>query len=281
MRLFFIRHGETVDNVAGLYAGSRDSALTAHGVLQAQRLADHFAQQPFVAGHIFSSDLQRAAITAGLVCDAQRRAHGCLALDVVQVPEIREKDFGSGEGVKYGASKDGSPRQEHIGSESAEVMKARVDRFLDACLLPVVAAQLNSNSACIVVAHGIILSVLFKAFLARIPGAAISAASEAQIFGSHDAGVPILPSWSNTGYLDMLISPPKTRGFITSDAAAASAPFRVHINAVNCAAFDANQKSIDSFFGGSAHKRKASSSDSSSHKVRTTVSFKCTHPRGM
>ncbi|KAM3468559.1 hypothetical protein MY5147_007828, partial [Beauveria neobassiana] len=43
MRLLLIRHGETVDNVAGIFAGVRDSALTTHGVLQAGRLGGHLA----------------------------------------------------------------------------------------------------------------------------------------------------------------------------------------------------------------------------------------------
>lgn len=75
MRLLLIRHGETVDNVAGVYAGSRDSALTAHGVLQAGRLAAHLAEHVEV-DRMFSSDLQRAAITAQAILDAQKRATG-------------------------------------------------------------------------------------------------------------------------------------------------------------------------------------------------------------
>jgi len=41
MRLYLIRHGETVDNVAGLYAGMKDSPLTNHGVEQIKRLGSY------------------------------------------------------------------------------------------------------------------------------------------------------------------------------------------------------------------------------------------------
>src|ERR1700759_2039622 len=64
MRLFLIRHGETVDNVAGLYAGTLDSALTNHGVEQANRLGEFFTQNEVIFSHIFASPLSRAFRTA-------------------------------------------------------------------------------------------------------------------------------------------------------------------------------------------------------------------------
>ena len=258
MRLFLIRHGETVDNVAGLYAGSRDSALTAHGVLQARRLATHLAEKVTVT-HLFASNLGRAVKTAEAVCDAQKRAHQT-DLHVVQLPELREKHFGTGEGVKFGMK---GPKTEHIGAETPEAMKSRIDRFLDDYLVPLLVVD-DESTVCIV-SHGIILSVLFSSLSARLPTGSISAAPEAQM-----ASLPgFRPSWSNTGYLEGVFSPlPADTKFETR---VGGLDYKFFIKAVNCvdhvkglkktrggigsAKFDDKQKTMDSFFT-TSRKRK-------------------------
>lgn len=254
MRLFLIRHGETVDNVAGLYAGSRDSALTAHGVLQARRLASHLKQVSI--RHVFSSNLQRAVKTAQAVVDAQDRD-----LTLVQLPELREKDFGSDEGVKYGGRADGRETRE-VDAEDAAAMAARVDRFLDQYLLPVL-GDADADASCVIVAHGIILGVLFKALCARLP--AITMSSEAQRMAP--GGAALLPSWSNTGYVEGTVS-------VAPSLEPTWPSFKLHVRHVNCvdhlkglkktrggigsAKFDDKQKTISSFFTAASKKRKLS-----------------------
>lgn len=105
MELFLIRHGETVDNVAGLYAGSRNSSLTNHGVEQARRLGEHFARAEVDVcfDYIFASPLSRAFKTAQAIQTAQlaastkapRAAKGHSgSVEIVRVPELVEQDFG-------------------------------------------------------------------------------------------------------------------------------------------------------------------------------------------
>ncbi|KAA8571527.1 hypothetical protein EYC84_001527 [Monilinia fructicola] len=89
MRLLLVRHGETVDNVANVYAGHTDSALTNHGVLQANRLGAHLAASKI--SNIFSSDLQRAVKTAEAICAAQESR---TSLEVTKLRLLREQDFG-------------------------------------------------------------------------------------------------------------------------------------------------------------------------------------------
>ncbi|KAI9167875.1 putative phosphatase [Paramyrothecium foliicola] len=280
MRLFLVRHGETVDNVAGLYAGSRDSALTVHGVLQAQRLASHLADAVY-ATHIFSSNLQRAVMTAEAVCAAQ----ACIrppteVLSVVQLPELREKHFGSGEGVKYGAAARTEEKKEHVGAETVEQMRARVSRFLDDHLTPLLAdpgpASMGVTPCVIVVAHGIILSVLFKTLCARFLSGAIVLSSEAQGASlASSSPVPVLsPAWSNTGYLEATILD-TVSGQETSCARLPANLWlakRLLVEQVNCvihlkglkktrggigsARFDEKQRTMDSFFGIASKKRK-------------------------
>lgn len=266
MRLFLVRHGETVDNVAGLFAGSRDSALTAHGVLQIQRLASHLADTVF-ATHIFSSNLQRAVMTAEAVQAAQAAirppSHD---LAVVQLPELREKHFGSGEGVKFGGAARGEEKKEHVGAETVEQMKTRASRFVDTHLMPLCTeVSATEPSPCvIVVAHGIILGVLFRVLCMRFPKSSITVSPDAQQTSHTSASTASLnPVWSNTGYLEAVATPVGHASQLTSH--------QLHVEQVNCvvhlkglkktrggigsARFDDRQRTLDSFFG-SAEKRK-------------------------
>lgn len=271
MHLFLVRHGESVDNVAGLYAGSRDSSLTAHGVLQTRRLASHLVQAGFCVELIFSSNLQRAVRTAEAVLEAQKNKHGS-NLTLVQLPELREKDFGAGEGTRFGAGRSGE-KLPHEGAETAEAMKVRADRFLDHHLFPALQSSHHEakHAACVVVAHGLILSTLFRALCARLHPGHLALGPEVPRTGSeYHSSLPVLPSWSNTGYLHGVLSPSTlTKGQKTAEML----PFKLHINWVNCtdhleglkktrggigsARFDDKQKSIDSFFAVKAKKRKA------------------------
>lgn len=246
MRLFLIRHGETVDNVAQVFAGLRDSPLTTHGVLQARRLASHIAKQISTATSvsIFTSTLQRAFKTAEAVRDVRGKSD-----DVQRLPQLLEKDFGTGEGTKYGASKN----QPHQGSESAEKMASRADSFLDEYLQP----ALGTADAVVVVAHGIILSVLFRRLCEKLSKGTMTVSPEAQrATNPYPSGsTPVVPSWSNTGYLEATLTVPESSTW---------SAVRMHIDRVNCvdhleglrktrggigsAAFDEKQKTMTSFF---------------------------------
>ena len=118
MRLFLIRHGETVDNVAGLYAGVRDSALTNYGVDQAKRLGDYLVKNGTSLTHIFASPLTRASKTAEAVQKAQvttsTKDVAVASLAIVNIPELIEQDFGFYEGKPFFARFD----SENTGREA-------------------------------------------------------------------------------------------------------------------------------------------------------------------
>ncbi|KAK2610104.1 hypothetical protein N8I77_003560 [Diaporthe amygdali] len=207
MRLFLIRHGESVDNVAGLYAGSRDSALTNHGVLQARRLGAHLAARSSVVGfvqHIFVSNLQRALRTAEAVAETQSGLDPSgEPVKVVQLPELREKDFGSEEGRRFG-SRGAEPSAKAAGwiePESKESMKARVERFIDTHLIPTILKGFHSdvNHSVAIVAHGIILNVLLRCLLARFGPEELTKLTRPS---DTPGKMEWLASWSNTGYLE-------------------------------------------------------------------------------
>ena len=85
---------QQVDNVAGLYAGVRDSVLTNHGVDQANKLGNHLATAGFVLTHIYASPLTRTSKTAEAIWKAQVTAFPDSAssnLAIVKVPELIEQ----------------------------------------------------------------------------------------------------------------------------------------------------------------------------------------------
>ncbi|KAK1834492.1 phosphoglycerate mutase [Podospora conica] len=269
MRLLLVRHGETVDNVAGLYAGVRDSPLTAHGVLQARRLASHLATRSALIGsvtHVFSSDLQRAANTAQAIIDAQSPHQGPFSLAMpdraqvrlVKVPELRERNFGSAEGKRFG-----TPRAD---AETHEEMRVRAATFVRTQLEPVMARGAGQRGVVVVVSHGILLNSLLRVLLMRYAPEELARLSAA-------ARSEYLASWSNTGYCEMAVrnvatpQPP-------SGGKAPAIPSRLELvligsnmtthldglkktrGGIGSSQFDSRQRSMDAFLAPSAKKRR-------------------------
>jgi broad specificity phosphatase PhoE len=88
--LLLIRHGETEWNSSRRYQGHTDVHLNDHGRWQAQQTADRLASAKIDA--IYSSDLTRSRECA----DAIAMKHN---LAVTVWPELRERCFGTGEGM--------------------------------------------------------------------------------------------------------------------------------------------------------------------------------------
>ena len=91
-RLFLVRHGQTVHNVAGIAQGWTDSALSLSGQQQVARLAERFAAEEPDA--IFSSPLQRALTTAQAIA----RATG---VAIQTLDDLREMSYGRWEGQSF------------------------------------------------------------------------------------------------------------------------------------------------------------------------------------
>lgn len=252
MRLFLIRHAETVDNAASVYAGTRDSALTSHGVIQTRRLGAHLAKVvPTPKTRIFASDLQRAVKTAEAIRDA-RGEGGEGGDDVEQLPDLREKFFGTGEGQKFGA------REPHDGAETTEEMQVRADRFLADHLL-----GLCTEDAVFVVSHGLMLNVILRRLCEKLPSGSVSVSPEAQ-HHANPSGTAVLAraSWSNTGYLEMTLSGGqpqwsalKARIEVVNSTGHLQG-LRKTRGGIGSARFDSNQKTMDSFFKPAPKKRK-------------------------
>jgi broad specificity phosphatase PhoE len=268
MRLLLIRHGETVDNVAGNYAGITDSALTAHGAIQASHLAAHLASRFDNIRVLFTSDLQRAARTAAAIREEQHRVHS-IDVPLLPTPLLRERDFGILEGLNIRTA-DPTIRADDVAESHAD-MRLRAETFLDECFVPEWAswgyeAQMDPGEPVVcVVAHGLFLNVLFTAICARVqPGATTYAAD---VPGARGSMTPVLPWWSNTAYLDCIVTG-RAAGAGSEDETMLGhfPPLRMHIERVNynehlrgvkrtgggigSAVFDEKQKKIEQFLGG-------------------------------
>lgn len=213
--VYLIRHGETVDNLAGVYAGVTNSALTNHGVLQGERLGQYLARQNVVFTHFYSSDLSRANRTAENIRKFQ--VTGDDAPAIVVCPELQEQDFGFYEGKTFYARS--SPDSKKTGKdlhraahqneegfqdiETKESMAKRADSYLDEHLMSVLQAAPSDHQYVIcIVSHGIMLSSLWKAILRRQLPSTVTLDQEAIIAGKPLA-LEHLGGFSNTGYLHL------------------------------------------------------------------------------
>ena len=139
----FVRHGQSVANLAGWFAGHVDTALTEHGIEQAHDVAKALANKTF--GATYSSDLIRAIDTAKIILAGHPNTLQCDAA-------LRERDAGEwerasrkvlraqGEMARLTSWHDAPP-----SGESLQALMLRVLPFL---------ASLAQDTQTLIVAHG-------------------------------------------------------------------------------------------------------------------------------
>jgi broad specificity phosphatase PhoE len=132
--LLLVRHGETDWNAEGRLQGHTDRPLTPYGREQAKKLADRLDGDTIAA--VYASDLSRARETAEIVGER-------LGLTVVIDPDLREKNWGTWEGLT-GSERD---RVEFVG----ETTEAHSDRILRAVRR---IAERHPGERVLVVTHG-------------------------------------------------------------------------------------------------------------------------------
>ncbi|MBC7836182.1 histidine phosphatase family protein [Acetobacteraceae bacterium] len=88
LKIYLARHGQNIDNVAGVLNGHRDEPLTEKGIEQAHEVADKTKEARISFDIVYSSPLVRAFETAKIIAETTKSP----------VPEIEplliERDFG-------------------------------------------------------------------------------------------------------------------------------------------------------------------------------------------
>lgn len=122
MKLYLIRHGETENNVKGLFSGWSQAQLTDEGREQARRAGERLKDISF--DRIYASDLVRTVETASLIFPDK---------EIVYTPVIREINVGSLSGQPYSKG-DELARHSYnftpFGGENREQLIARIASFL-------------------------------------------------------------------------------------------------------------------------------------------------------
>ena len=135
-------------------------------------------------------------------------------VSVVQVTDLREQDFGSFECLPWSSKRplsnaDRFPKPDDAGfkpKETSEAMANRAKVFLDDYLLSQLPVDEEQEAVVAVVSHGLLLAVLWKSIIARFGAHTISLGPE--ISGKTGSRpLEYLPGWSNTGYIELEITP--------------------------------------------------------------------------
>lgn len=119
VRLFLVRHGETVDNANHIMQGQTQGELTERGREQAHETAANMAAEDIDV--FVSSDLKRAIDTCMIIAEP----HGG---SVITTPLLRERDWGSFTG-KYIPDLKDAVWPDDI--EPIEALKDRAAGFID------------------------------------------------------------------------------------------------------------------------------------------------------
>jgi broad specificity phosphatase PhoE len=126
MPIYFIRHGESQANKAGIFAGQTDAILTSHGISQAREAGEKLKSSGLKIDVIVTSPLSRAYDTAAEI--AQTIDY---PLDKIIInPLLKERNLGSLEGRSNRDSllKMIAMSEDELTSEGIETVTALVDR---------------------------------------------------------------------------------------------------------------------------------------------------------
>ena len=161
VKLFLIRHGQTLWNQEGRYQGDKDIDLTKEGIRQARLTAEYLSDVNF--SNIYSSPLKRAVDTANIINKTNKGKN----LKIIIRDNFKEMHFGKWEGMKFEQLGKVFPEEFHqwlndpynycpTGGESFKQVKERSIKEIEN-----IVKENEEGSNVAVVAHGgVILSIL-------------------------------------------------------------------------------------------------------------------------
>lgn len=168
MKIYLIRHAESVGNTKGSLVSTTDFELTGKGKLQAQRVGEYLYEElkgkEIVA---YCSPLLRARQTLQGIFDCMAQKD----IKMIETDDLKEMDLGILEGMPFDEqlirypeidlAKRLSALQAPEG-ESYQDMKLRVGRFVEQYI-----SKPEDNRDILIVSHGITLRILTNLILKR------------------------------------------------------------------------------------------------------------------
>ncbi|KAH7101953.1 phosphoglycerate mutase-like protein [Auriculariales sp. MPI-PUGE-AT-0066] len=182
LTIYFVRHGQSEDNVRNIWAGWKDAPLSAKG--QAEAVGRAFADKHISA--IFASDLKRASATGRAIHEHQPDDR---KPPFTELHGLREQFFGDAEGHPWIVLSPGDPDYDpsakvyHVptgrddlfpGGESLNLLRQRaIKQVLEPHLLPLIWAARGKDEAdggaVVCASHGLCISELCSAIVDRDP----------------------------------------------------------------------------------------------------------------
>lgn len=201
-RFCLVRHGETDWNVARRLQGHTDIALNAHGLTQAIQLAQSLKQSNLQFDVLYTSDLQRAALTANALVEYFK-------IPAITNSDLRERHLGALQGLTINEAPLVQPDlwQAHLareldhdmsGGESITQFAQRIRYVLEKL------RQKHLGQTVLLVSHGGVLDMMYRIAtnqalvaerIAVVPNASLN-----WIF--HDGYSWQLDYWADTRHLD-------------------------------------------------------------------------------
>lgn len=151
MKIYIMRHGETVWNKNGIIQGRTNNRLSAEGISQVEAQAEQYKDAHFDL--IYSSPLMRTMQTANIM----NRYHHCKIVKDSRIIEIDQGQF-SGKKKETLTEKQWEQfnfRDKSLGMESFEELRTRVQAFIDEI------KQKYPTKSLLIVSHGAPANVLY------------------------------------------------------------------------------------------------------------------------
>lgn len=160
LRIYFVRHGETVWNTLKIFQGRSNSPLTELGVEQAKKLSQYLKDIDFKK--VYSSPQDRALQTTKLLL-------GDKNMEITTIDEFQEINMGKVEGIPREEFEKNYPIEYHnfwnnaleynpsaYNGESYEEILHRVKLGLEKLIIE------NNDGNILVISHGVTLKAIFN-----------------------------------------------------------------------------------------------------------------------
>lgn len=159
MKIYFVRHGEAMDDIRNEYGGWADAELSPKGIEGGKRVAEFLKEKEVKVGNILTSPLKRAVETAKIIADILERS-------VETFVYLKERNtYGLLCGVDKDEAENKYPElveaykkgEEVFGYENYDFFLKRINKLFDKLK--------ETKSDVICVTHGKVLGAIFKDLL--------------------------------------------------------------------------------------------------------------------